>query len=164
MSRNLTQIVYRDGTFHEEPAPAWLLEALDVAKGGLHWHKALSQVLETEGCPFGAEALEGSAIEIMLWRSKTLGVYVEIRDCVAYWDDIWVPRAGDWWPFQAGYLLPFITSAGNLAVAHELKRIGNALIAYGRYGEGKHITRDYGEAAYDLRRDREESALHRAGA
>ena len=160
MTRESRVIVYSEGAFREQPPPGWYREAEELGAGGLGWYKALSQVLGTDYDQY-AESLGEVGIEIRVWRSTTVGAYVETGDCLRTWDAVWVPLPSDWWPFQARYLLPLVASASNLAIAERLNRIGNALIAYTRHGEGSHIDRDTGDSWIDLRRDREQRMSYR---
>jgi hypothetical protein len=162
MTRESRVIVYSEGAFHDQPAPGWYREAEELEAGGLDWQKALSRVLGTDHDQY-AESLGDVGIEIRVWRSTGLGTYVETGDCIRTWDAVWVPLPSDWWPFQARYLLPLIASASSLAIAERLNRIGNALIAYTRHGEGNHIDRDTGDSWIDIRRDREQRMSCRDG-
>lgn len=147
-------MVYGNGAFCEQPAPDWYREAEELERGGLDWHKALSQVLGTDYDQY-AEPLGEVGIEIRVWRSAGLGAYVETGDCLRSWDGVWVPSSSDWWPFQVQYLLPLVASASNLAIADRLNRIGNVLIAYARHGERSPIDDATGQSWIDIRRDQE---------
>jgi hypothetical protein len=147
-------MVYSNGAFCEQPAPDWYREAEELGAGGLDWYTALSRALGTDHSQY-AEPLGDAGIDICVWRSEKLGVYVETGDCIRSWDGVWVPSSSDWWPFQAQYLLPLIASASNLAIADRLNRIGNVLIAYARHGEGNPIDEDTGQSWIDIRREQE---------
>ena len=154
MTRETKVIVYSNGVFCEQPAPDWYLEAEELEASGLDWHKALSRVLGTDPSQY-ADPLGDAGIDICVWRSAGLGAYVETGDCLRSWDAVWVPSSIDWWPFQAQYLLPLLTTAGNLAIADRLNRIGNVLIAYARHGEGNAIDEETGQSWIDIRREQE---------
>jgi hypothetical protein len=154
MTRETRVIVYSKGAFCEQPAPDWYREAEELGAGGLDWYTALSRVLGTDPSQY-AEPLGDAGIDICVWRSANLGVYVETGDCIRSWDAVWVPSSIDWWPFQAQYLLPLIASASNLAIADRLNRIGNVLIAYARHGERSPIDEYTGQSLIDIRREQE---------
>jgi hypothetical protein len=160
MTRETKMIVYSNGAFCEQPAPDWYREAEELGAGGLDWQKALSQVLGVDHDQY-AEPLGDAGIEICVWRSACLGVYVETGDCMRGWDAVWVPSSIDWWPFQVQYLLPLIASASNLAIADRLNRIGNVLITYARHGERSPIDDDTGQSWIDIRRDQQRQMSYR---
>jgi hypothetical protein len=153
MSEDTRLLVYHIDNFHDQSAPEWYCEADQLMRDGLGWDDALSRVLGTMGQSFAAEPMGSAGIEISVWRSQRVGAYVEIGDCLALWDTVWVPISADWWPFQSRYLLPLVTVASNLAIAEELTRLGNVLIAFGRHGPGNHIDRYSGDSSIDLRRE-----------
>ncbi len=162
MTEEIRVIVYSDGAFHDQPAPGWYLEARRLEDSGLDWYKALTQALGIDHDTYGLDPIGPVGMEIRVWRTAGFGNYVETADCTRTWDAVWVPLPSDWWPFQARYLLPLVASASNLALTEGLTRIGNALIAHARHGDGNHIDCDTGQSWIDIRRDREQRGLYRS--
>lgn len=161
MSDQARMIVYMTGTFYEQPAARWYLEALRLEDEGLDWYAALSRALGTELQRFGPDPLGDIGPEIFVWRTLGGGGYVETGSTIDFCGAVWVPSQADWWPFQTSYLLPLASVVGRITVADNLARIGNALIAYGRYGAGHHIDRYSGCSRIDEHQDEQQRRAHR---
>lgn len=161
MSDHTSMIVYMNGAFYEQPADRWYLEALRLEGAGLDWYAALSRVLGTELQRFVPDPLGDIGPEILIWRTPAGGRYVETGSIIAFCGAVWVPLQADWWPFQTTYLLPLASVVGRITVADNLARIDNTLIAYGRYGMGRHIDRYSGCSRIDEHQDEQLRRAHR---
>ena len=145
--------IFTDGKFTSEPAPAWYREAMRLCDGGGDWHKALSKVLDVESNSFPASMVEDAAAEVVFWRSRDHGAYVEISNVLGLIEEVSVPQDADWLPFLSTYLAPVASAMLQAERAYLLERIGNTLIAWGRHGQGEHINRTTGHSRIDERRD-----------
>ncbi len=158
--------VYRAGSFTTEPRPPWLREIHRLAEERRDWNASVYAVLEyatsiliigDEYWPFG---------ELRAHRTPEGGQYVELNEGEGTFAEVWVPDPADWLVFNARYVEPFLQTRATLYQADRTNRMGNALIAFARHGEGKHIDRDTGESRIDHREDWErrkrEQATQRA--
>jgi hypothetical protein len=146
--------VYSKGNFTSEPVPGWYREAMRLCHGGGDWHKALSTVLDAESNSFPATTLEQAAAEVIFWRSRQHGAYVEISNVLGLIEEVSVPDDADWLPFLSTYLAPVASAMLQAETAYLLERVANTLIAWGRHGQGEHIDRTTGHSHIDERRDR----------
>lgn len=145
--------VYSKGNFTSEPLPAWYHEAMRLCDGGGDWHKTVSRILGVESNSFPAAAAEQPIGEVIFWRSRHHGAYVEISNMLGLIEEVSIPHDADWLPFLSTYLLPVASAMLQADIAYQLERVGNALIAWGRHGQGEHINRTTGHSHIDERRD-----------
>lgn len=145
--------VYTKGNFTSEPVPGWYREAVRLCDDGVDWHKALSRVLDVESNSFPAATLEQAAAEVIFWRSRHHGAYVEISNVLGLIEEVSVPQDADWLPFLSTYLAPVASAMLQADTACLLERVGNTLIAWGRHGQGQHIDRVTGHSHIDERQD-----------
>lgn len=145
--------VFTKGSFTSEPVPGWYREAIRLCDGGGDWHKALSTVLDVESNSFPAASLEQAFAEVIFWRSRHHGTYVEISNVLGLIEEVSVPNDADWLPFLSTYLAPVASAMLQADMAYQLERAGNTLIAWGRHGRGEHINRVSGHSHIDERRD-----------
>ena len=145
--------VYTSGNFTSEPVPGWYREAMRLCEGGGDWHKALSRVLDVESNCFPAATLEQAAAEVIFWRSRHHGAYVEISNVLGLIEEVSIPDDADWLPFVSTYLVPVASAIVQADMAYLLERVGNTLVAWGRHGQGDHINRTTGHSHIDERRD-----------
>jgi hypothetical protein len=87
---------------------------------------------------------------------------VELGEGETSFAEIWVAEAADWLPFNSAYIEPFLLTRATLHQADRTERLGNALIAYARHGDGRHVDRDTGESRIDHREDWERQKRERA--
>jgi hypothetical protein len=153
--RDQTIRVYASGSFTSEPVPAWYCEAMRLCDGGGDWHKALSRVLDAESNSFPAAAIEQPIGEVIFWRSRHHGAYVEISNILGLIEEVSIPHDADWLPFLSTYLVPVASAMLQADMAYQLERVGNALVAWGRHGQGEHINRTTGHSHIDERRDQQ---------
>jgi hypothetical protein len=90
------------------------------------------------------------------------GRYVELGEGETSFAEIWVAEATDWLPFNSAYTEPFLLTRATLHQADRTERLGNAIIAYARHGDGRHVDRDTGESRIDHREDWERQKRERA--
>ena len=145
--------VYTSGSFTSEPVPGWYREAMRLCDGGGDWHKALSRVLDVESNSFPAASIDQPVAEVVFWRSRHHGAYVEISNMLGLIEEVIVPHDADWLPFLSTYLVPVASAMMQADMAYLLERVGNTLIAWGRHGQGEHIDRTTGQSRIDERRD-----------
>lgn len=159
-------VVYRAGAFTTEPHPPWLREIHRIAEERRDWNAAVRAVLPhvTAHLVIGYDAYPLG--ELHADGTPDGGQYVQLSDGEAMFAEVWVPDPADWLPFSTTYIEPFMLSRATLHQADKIDRLGNALIAFARHGEGKHIDRDTGESRIDHREDWErrkrEQAAERA--
>lgn len=145
--------VFRAGSFTTEPHPPWRREISRVAEERRDWNGSVHAVLDytsahvvigEEYWPFG---------ELRAHRTPEGGQYVELNEGEDTFAEVWVPDPADWLVFNARYVEPFLLTRATLYQADRINRLGNALIAFVRHGEGKHIERETGESRIDQRED-----------
>jgi hypothetical protein len=142
------------GQFTTIPVPDWLErgERLRVEQR-LDREEALSRVLEVEQQGFTIAPTGPIGLEINFWHSFEEGVYVEIESGLGLIEQVLVRDPNDWLPFMSAHLTPLLTAIAQAATAQQLERLTNAVIAFGRHGEGEHIQRGTGESQIDETRD-----------
>jgi hypothetical protein len=147
--------VLADGTFHDVPAPDWYSEASRLChEGRLDWHRALDRVLDCDGIPLTEEGMDGVWLEILFWPSAQVGIFVSIETPLGFIEQVLVPKRSDWLPFLTTYLAPLIAASTQSVVAELHRKMANAIIAYARHGEGRHVDRETGLSRIDLDQDR----------
>lgn len=163
MFDDTTVTAYREGTFTIEVAPPWLMAIRERRAKGTDWHAAIRQVLPC----IVSHVLVGDEYwphgEMRAHATPDGGCYVEIGEGEGIFAEIWVARAAEWLPFSTTYIEPFMLTRATVHQADKIDRLGNALIAFARHGEGRHIDRLTGESRIDQRED-EESRKLRASA
>jgi hypothetical protein len=95
------------------------------------------------------------AVQVNEWATPGDGRYVEFSDVCRAIAEVWIPDPADWIPFHIGHIAPFLRAYAKMAIAGQLDRIGNCLIAFARHGEGQHVNRDCGRSQIDLNHDRD---------
>lgn len=149
-----TILTYRAGEFVEEPRPAWLREIYRSASGSRDWNACVRVVLSV----VTAQVIIGDEYwphgELRAYRTPEGGQYVEMSAGDGVFAEVWVPHPADWLTFNARYVEPFLRTRAALYQADGINRLGNALIAFARHGEGKHVDRDTGESSIDHHADR----------
>lgn len=155
-------VVYRAGAFMSEPHPAWFLAIRAAAKGGQCWdesvvkvlgHASVRLVIGSEGWPTG---------ELRVHATPEGGRFVELMEGEYTFAEVWVPDLADWLPFNAAYIEPYLLTRATLHTAERIDRLANAIIAFVRHGEGRHIERETGESRIDHREDAERYRRERA--
>jgi hypothetical protein len=145
--------VYRAGSFTTELHPLWRREISRIAEERRDWNASVRAVLDDasahvvigdEYWPFG---------ELRAYPTPEGGQYVELNEGEDTFAEVWVPDPADWLVFNARYVEPFLLTRATLYQADRINRLGNALIAFARHGEGKHIERETGESRIDQRED-----------
>lgn len=157
--------LYQGGRFTSIPLPAWFLEAVSISSTEkLDWHRVVSRVLDAEHQGLTMEPTGPAGLEISFWPSAQQGIYVEIDTELGLVEQVLIPRPADWLPFMSAHLTPLLAAVGHVAVAAQLERIANALIAFGRHEHGEHIDRSTGRSRIDETRDAAYRARLRARA
>jgi hypothetical protein len=150
-----TITVFRSGAFTTEPAPDWLGRLNALAEETRNWDAAADEVLGDSDLVAEVQDHLSVAVQVNEWRTPEDGRYVEFSDVLRVIAQVWIPDPADWIPFYTGHIVPFLRAHAEMAIAGQLDRIGNCLIAFARHGEGQHVNRDCGRSQIDLRRDRE---------
>jgi hypothetical protein len=150
-----TITVYRAGRFTTEAAPSWMAAVHAVEQETENWETALDHVL---GKCVSRAAVEGVAwpvAEVVARRTPDGGYFVDMMAEEFSHAEVWIPDTADWLPFQAGYVEPFLMARATIQHNHVLDRLANAVIAFARHGEGRHIDRLTGLSGIDEREDAE---------
>ena len=146
--------VYEAGRFYDTPLPDWYHEVNRLSEmENVDWHRAFERVV---GCAYTLLAEEGlvsASLEIRFWPSETHGILVLIETPPGLVEQVVIPNPADWLPFLSTYLAPLMASSAQFANAMMLARIGNALIARARHGDGPHMDRETGESRIDGEND-----------
>ena len=157
--------LYDAGRFHDAELPAWYREAVRLSETErVDWHRALERVLDCEHTLLTEEGLLGGSIEIRFWPSEIHGIFVLIETPLSFVEQIVVLNPADWLPFLARYLAPIIAVSNQSAMIALHGKIGNALIAWARHGEGSHVDRETGLSRIDLDNDRDRRRAQQARA
>ena len=147
--------VFRAGAFSTEPCPPWM-EAVHAVEAELEdYDAALDRVL---GKCIYHTAVNGVAwpeAEVIARRTPDGGYFVDMMAEEYSHAEVWIPDPADWLPFHVGYVEPFSMTRATIRRNDCLDRLTNALIAFARHGEGKHIDRLTGESRIDQREDEE---------
>jgi hypothetical protein len=163
MDDDTTITMFHAGRFSKEAAPPWLLAIREGRCKGMDWNKATFAVL---GCTTAHVTIGHEVFPIGEMRAYPTpggGQYVELGEGETSFAEIWVAEAADWLPFNSAYIEPFLLTRATLHQADRTERLGNALIAYARHGDGRHADRDTGESRIDHREDWEREKRERAG-
>ena len=151
-----TITVFRAGAFTTEPAPDWLQRINALAERDvMDWDIAARKVLGDAGAVTEIQDYGGVAVQVNEWATPGDGRYVEFSDVCRAIAEVWIPDPADWIPFHIGHIAPFLRAYAEMAIAGQLDRIGNCLIAFARHGEGQHVNRDCGRSQIDLNHDRD---------
>ena len=148
--------LYDAGRFHDTELPDWYHEANRLSeKEHVDWHRAFERVLDCEYTLLTEEGQLSAGLEIRYWPSETNGILVLIETPLTIVEQVVILHPTDWLPFLTEYLAPLMASSAQFASATMLARIGNALIARARHGDGSHMDRETGESRIDLDMDRD---------
>jgi hypothetical protein len=150
-----TITVFRSGAFATEPAPDWLRRLNALADESSDWDAAAREVLGASDIVAEIQDHLGVAVQVHEWRTPDGGRYVEFSDVSRSIAEVWIPDPADWIPFHIGHIAPFLRAYAEMAIAGQLDRIGNCLIAFARHGEGQHVNRACGRSQIDLNHDRD---------
>lgn len=146
--------LYDTGRFHDTELPDWYHEAERLSQTDrIEWHRALERVLDCEYTLLTEEGTVGAGLEIRFWPSEMQGILVLIETPLGLVEQVVILNPTDWLPFLTKYLAPLMASSAQFASATMLARIGNALIARARHGDGSHMDRETGESRIDLDTD-----------
>ena len=146
--------VYDAGRFHDVDLPDWYHEANRLSETEhVDWHRAFERVLDCEYTLLTEEGQLSAGLEIRYWPSETNGILVLIETPLTIVEQVVILNSTDWLPFLTEYLAPLMASSAQFASATMLARIGNALIARARHGDGSHMDRETGESRIDLDTD-----------
>jgi hypothetical protein len=156
--------VFRAGTFSIDPAPAWLLEVYARTDVLNDWYKAVYAVLGAAVSSATIEDRGWTDGKFKAWRTPGDGYYVELSGEEESHAEVWLPDAADWLPFTTGFVEPFLQTRAAIRQIEAIDRLANAVIAYARHGDGRHIERDTGKSRIDEDADRraELDRYHRA--
>jgi len=154
--------VYDAGRFHDVDLPDWYHEANRLSETEhVDWHRAFERVLDCEYTLLTEEGQLGAGLEIRYWPSEMQGILVLIETPLGLVEQVVILKPTDWLPFLTEYLAPLMASSAQSASATMLARIGNALIARARHGDGSHMDRETGESRIDLDMDRDRRRVAR---
>ena len=162
MDPNNTITMFHAGRFTMEAAPSWLVAIREQRCKGMDWDKATLSVL---GYTTGHVTIGESMFPIGEMRAYPTpggGRYVELGEGEITFAETWVAEATDWLPFNSAYIEPFLLTRATLHQADRTERLGNALIAFARHGEGKHVDRETGESRIDNGEDWERQKREQA--
>jgi hypothetical protein len=134
-----TVTVYRAGSFSTEAAPPWMSAVHATEQEIENWDAALDRVLGKCVSRAAVEGIAWPVAEVVARRTPDGGYFVDMIAEEFSHAQVWIPDPADWLPFQVG----------------SLDRLTNALIAFARHGEGRHIDRLTGESRIDEREDAE---------
>lgn len=153
MDQDNTITMFHAGRLSTEAAPPWLIAIRERRSKAMDWNKAARAVLgyTTAHVTIGHDAFPIG--EMRAYPTPDGGRYVELGEGEGTFAEIWVAEATDWLPFNSAYIEPFLLTRATLYQADRTERLGNALIAYARHGEGRHVDRDTGESHIDHRED-----------
>lgn len=153
MHNDNTITVFRAGSFTTEAAPPWLAAIRERRSKPVDWNQAARTVLgyTTSHVTIGHDAWPIG--DMRAYPTPGGGHYVELGEGESIFAEIWVAEATDWLPFNSAYIEPFLLTRASLYQADRTERLGSALIAFARHGEGKHIDRETGESRIDHRED-----------
>lgn len=147
--------VFRAGAFSTEPCPPWM-EAVHAAEAELEdYDAALDRVLGQRISHTAVNGVAWPEAEVIARRTPDGGYFVDMMAEEYSHAEVWIPDPADWLPFHVGYVEPFLMTRATIRRNDCLDRLTNALIAFARHGEGKHIDRLTGESRIDQREDEE---------
>jgi hypothetical protein len=126
-----------------------------LAEETRNWDAAADEVLGDSDLVAEVQDHLSVAVQVNEWRTPEDGRYVEFSDVLRVIAQVWIPDPADWIPFYTGHVVPFLRAHAEMAIAGQLDRIGNCLIAFARHGEGQHVNRDCGRSQIDLNYDRD---------
>jgi len=165
--------IFNAGRLHEVDLPDWYHEACRISEQEhVDWHRAFERVLDCQYTLLTEEGQVSAGLEIRFWPSEASGTLVLIETPLGLVEQVVIPDPTDWLPFLATYLAPLMAGSAQFSIALMLARIGNALIARARHGDGSHVDRETGESRIDLDNDvkrrraerlRAAAAQHREG-
>ena len=146
--------IYNAGRFHEVDLPDWYHEACRISEEEhIDWHRAFERVLDCEYTLLTEEGLISAGLEVRFWPSDSHGILVLIETPLGLVEQVAIPNPTDWLPFLSNHLAPLIASSAQFGTATMLARIGNALIARARHGNGSHVDRETGQIRIDIDND-----------
>ncbi|PWS34380.1 hypothetical protein DFH01_25525 [Falsiroseomonas bella] len=147
--------VFRAGVFSTEPHPPWM-EAVHAAEVEREdYDAALDLVLGQRTSHTAVNGVAWPAAEVITRRTPDGGYFVDMMAEEYSHAEVWIPDPADWLPFHVGYVEPFLMTHATIRRNDCLDRLTNALIAFARHGEGRHIDRLTGESRIDEREDEE---------
>jgi hypothetical protein len=156
-----TITVYRAGIFTSEPCPPWMSLLHQTADAGGDWDVALDGVLGA--CI--AHTRIGDDIwtdaEVSAYRTPLGGYFVDMMAGECCHAEVWIPDPADWLPFHSAHVEPFLRTRVAMRQNDRIDRLANALIAWARHGDGKHIDCLTGESRIDQREDWERRKRNR---
>jgi hypothetical protein len=150
-----TVTVYRAGSFSTEAAPPWMSAVHATEQEIENWDAALDRVLGKCVSRAAVQGIAWPVAEVVARRTPDGGYFVDMMAEEFSHAEVWIPDLADWLPFQVGYVEPFLMARATIQRNHSLDRLTNALIAFARHGEGRHIDRLTGESRIDEREDAE---------
>jgi len=150
-----TMTVFRAGAFTSEPHPPWMLAVHNACTTTGDWDRALREVLGSSVSHACVGDTGWSDAEVAGYRTPEGGYFVDMMAGDSCHAEVWIPDPVDWLPFHAAYVEPFLTARAAIRPNECIDRLANALIAWARHGEGRHIDRLTGESRIDQREDTE---------
>ena len=157
--------LYDAGRFHDTELPDWYHAAMRLSEAErVDWHRALERVLDCEYTLLTEEGLISAGLEIRFWPSEMQGIFVLIETPLAVVEQIVILNPTDWLPFLSRYLAALMAASNQSAMIALHGKIGNAIIAWARHGEGTHVDRETGQSRIDLDNDRDRRRAQQARA
>ena len=157
-----TMMVYRAGTFTMEASPPWMCDIRAAAETLGDWDKAAYQVLGERVSHIVVGDGGWDEADFSARRTPGGGYHVEMMAGDSLHAEVWLPDPADWLPFNAVYVEPFLLARATIRQNDRIDRLANAVIAFARHGDGRHIDRLTGESRIDQREDWERRKRERA--
>ena len=155
-------VTWRAGAFANEPRPPWLLAIRELADAAGDWDAAIVKVLGRDHLRLVIGNSHWPTGELRVHYPPDGGRYIELLEGEHTFAEVWIPDAADWLPFNAAYVEPYLLTRATLHDAERVDRLANAIIAFVRHGEGRHVERETGESIIDQREDEERYRRERA--
>lgn len=145
--------VFRAGAFSTEACPPWM-EAVHAEEVECEdYDAALDRVLGQRTSHMTVNDVAWPEAEVITRRTPDGGYFVDMMAAEYSHAEVWIPDPADWLPFHASYVEPFLMTHATIRRNECLDRLTNAVIAFARHGEGRHIDRLTGESRIDERED-----------
>ena len=148
-------VTWRAGQFANEPHPPWLQAIREAADTAGDWDAAIAKVLGRDHHRLVIGNSHWPTGELRVHYPPDGGRYVELLEGEHTFAEVWIPDPADWLAFNAAYIEPYLLTRATLHNAERVERLANAIIAFARHGEGRHVERETGESLIDRREDAE---------
>lgn len=159
-------VTWRAGRFANELRPAWM-EAIHAATDAAgDWDAAITKILGRDHLRLVIGNSHWPTGELRVHYPPDGGRFIELLEGEHTFAEVWVPDPADWLAFNAAYIEPYLLTRATLHNTERVDRLADAIIAFARHGEGRHVDQETGESLVDRREEEEryrrESAARRA--